>query len=109
MISTGIVRRIDDLGRIVIPKEVRRRMHICEGDPLEIFMNGTVIALKKYNPNPNYHDRFQEIITYMTDDEFIPSEKIVCINRIFEAIENMIKDSETATEDKETSNPNTSR
>lgn len=37
MKATGIVRRIDDLGRIVIPKEIRRTMHIREGDPLEIF------------------------------------------------------------------------
>ena len=37
MKATGIVRRIDDLGRVVIPKEIRRTMHIREGDPLEIF------------------------------------------------------------------------
>ena len=37
MKATGIVRRIDDLGRIVIPKEIRRTMHISEGDPLEIY------------------------------------------------------------------------
>ena len=35
--ATGVVRRIDDLGRIVIPKEIRRTLHIKEGDPLEIF------------------------------------------------------------------------
>ena len=51
MKATGIVRRIDDLGRIVIPKEIRRTMRIHEGDPLEIFTesNGTVI-FKKYSP-----------------------------------------------------------
>lgn len=51
MKATGIVRRIDDLGRIVIPKEIRRTMRIREGDPLEIFTesNGTVI-FKKYSP-----------------------------------------------------------
>ncbi|HPE95981.1 MAG TPA: AbrB/MazE/SpoVT family DNA-binding domain-containing protein, partial [Bacillota bacterium] len=37
MRATGIVRRVDDLGRIVIPKEIRRTMHIREGDPLEIY------------------------------------------------------------------------
>ena len=37
MKATGIVRRIDDLGRVVIPKEIRRTMHMREGDPLEIF------------------------------------------------------------------------
>lgn len=51
MKATGVVRRIDDLGRIVIPKEIRRTLHIKEGDPLEIFTDksGEVI-LKKYSP-----------------------------------------------------------
>jgi len=49
--ATGIVRRIDDLGRVVIPKEIRRTLRIREGDPLEIFTDreGQVI-LKKYSP-----------------------------------------------------------
>ncbi|WP_410512077.1 AbrB/MazE/SpoVT family DNA-binding domain-containing protein [Paenibacillus sp. BR2-3] len=50
MKATGIVRRIDDLGRVVIPKELRRTMGIKEGDPLEIFVSGDQIILKKYNP-----------------------------------------------------------
>ena len=51
MKATGIVRRIDDLGRVVVPKEIRRVLRIREGDPLEIFTNnlGEVI-LKKYSP-----------------------------------------------------------
>lgn len=51
MKATGIVRRIDDLGRIVIPKEIRRTLRIREGDPLEIYTdaNGEVI-FKKYSP-----------------------------------------------------------
>lgn len=51
MKATGIVRRIDDLGRVVIPKEIRRNLRIREGDPLEIFVDreGEVI-LKKYSP-----------------------------------------------------------
>ncbi len=51
MKATGIVRRIDDLGRVVIPKEIRRTLRIREGDPLEIFVDreGEVI-LKKYAP-----------------------------------------------------------
>ncbi|WP_232699024.1 stage V sporulation protein T [Brevibacillus daliensis] len=51
MKATGIVRRIDDLGRVVIPKEIRRTLRIREGDPLEIFVDrdGEVI-LKKYSP-----------------------------------------------------------
>ena len=51
MKATGIVRRIDDLGRVVIPKEIRRTMRIREGDPLEIFTekDGEVV-FKKYSP-----------------------------------------------------------
>ncbi len=49
--ATGIVRRIDDLGRVVIPKEVRRNLRIREGDPLEIYVDrGGQIMLKKYSP-----------------------------------------------------------
>ena len=51
MKATGIVRRIDDLGRIVIPKEIRRAMRIKEGDPLEIFTTSDgEIVLKAFKP-----------------------------------------------------------
>ena len=51
MKATGIVRRIDDLGRVVIPKEIRRTMRIREGDPLEIFTNSDgEVVFKKYSP-----------------------------------------------------------
>lgn len=48
MKSTGIVRRIDDLGRVVIPKEQRRTLGVENGDPLEFFVNGEQIILRKY-------------------------------------------------------------
>ncbi|MBR4123849.1 MAG: AbrB/MazE/SpoVT family DNA-binding domain-containing protein [Clostridia bacterium] len=51
MKATGIVRRIDDLGRVVIPKEIRRTMRIREGDPLEIYTGiGGEVVFKKYSP-----------------------------------------------------------
>ena len=51
MKATGIVRRIDDLGRVVIPKEIRRTLRIKEGESLEIFTDGTGgVVLKKYSP-----------------------------------------------------------
>ncbi len=51
MKATGIVRRIDDLGRVVIPKEIRRTQRIREGDPLEIFTTGAgEVIFKKYSP-----------------------------------------------------------
>ncbi|QCR33161.1 AbrB/MazE/SpoVT family DNA-binding domain-containing protein [Lysinibacillus sp. SGAir0095] len=51
MKSTGIVRKVDELGRVVIPKELRRVLNINEKDPLEIFVEGDKIILKKYQPN----------------------------------------------------------
>ena len=52
MKATGIVRRVDDLGRVVIPKEIRRSMRIREGDPLEIFLNEDgAVVFRKYNPD----------------------------------------------------------
>lgn len=66
MKATGIVRRIDDLGRIVIPKEIRRSFRIREGDPLEIFTDaeGEVI-FKKYSPIgelSNFAGQYAEVI-----------------------------------------------
>lgn len=52
MRTTGIVRRIDDLGRIAIPKEIRRRIGVHEGDPLEIYVEGKdTVCFRKYNNN----------------------------------------------------------
>ena len=49
MKSTGIIRRIDDLGRVVIPKEIRRTLQIHEGDPLELFIQGRAVCFEKYD------------------------------------------------------------
>ena len=70
MKATGIVRRIDDLGRVVIPKEIRRTMRIREGDPLEIFtdQNGEVI-LKKYSPMGemgNFASQYADVLSKAT-------------------------------------------
>ena len=79
MKATGIVRRIDDLGRVVIPKEIRRTLRIREGDPLEIFTDreGEII-LKKYSPIgemgifaiENLEDFFGVWMTFGEDDGF---------------------------------------
>jgi len=50
MKSTGIVRKIDDLGRMVIPIELRKTMSINKKDPMEIFVDGNEIILRKYEP-----------------------------------------------------------
>lgn len=71
MKATGIVRRIDDLGRVVIPKEIRRTLRIREGDPMEIFTDreGEVI-LKKYSPLwelSSFASQFAESISQTLD------------------------------------------
>ncbi|MFD3448314.1 stage V sporulation protein T [Microbacteriaceae bacterium 4G12] len=68
MKATGIVRRIDDLGRVVIPKEIRRTLRIREGDPLEIFVDrdGEVI-LKKYSPISELSDFAKEYTDALYD------------------------------------------
>lgn len=76
MKATGIVRRIDDLGRVVIPKEIRRTLRIREGDPLEIFTDkeGEVI-LKKYSPIGELGD----FATQYADSIHKTSGHITCI------------------------------
>ena len=59
MKATGIVRRIDELGRVVIPKEIRRTLRIREGDPLELFTDRDELMLKKYSPIASI-ERFAE-------------------------------------------------
>lgn len=51
MKSTGIVRKVDELGRIVLPIELRRTLDIAEKDALEIYVDGSSIILKKYQPS----------------------------------------------------------
>ena len=61
MKSTGVIRRIDDLGRIVIPKEIRKNLRIKEGDNLEVFIDNEDIILKKYSMMNKINDLSQEL------------------------------------------------
>ena len=75
MKSTGIIRRIDDLGRIVIPKEIRKNLRIKEGDNLEIYVQNEEIILKKYSMMNKINDLAFEltesIYTFMKHSIFI--------------------------------------
>ena len=67
MKATGIVRRIDDLGRVVIPREVRKNMGIREGDPLEIYTGGKgEVIFKKYSPLGEFAEGMKTIINSLT-------------------------------------------
>ncbi len=86
MKATGIVRRIDDLGRIVIPKEIRRTLRIREGDPLEIFIqNGGEITLKKHSTMgvlSNVVTVYAEILAKTTGHTvcFVDKESVISVN-----------------------------
>lgn len=83
MKATGIVRRIDDLGRVVIPKEIRRTMRIREGDPLEIYTNaGGEVIFKKYSPVgelSSFSSEYAEALTAGTKLGVIICDKERCI------------------------------
>ena len=64
MKSTGIVRKVDELGRIVLPIELRRTLDIAERDSLEIFVSEETIILKKYQPTCIFCDNSKNIFTY---------------------------------------------
>lgn len=69
MKSTGIVRRIDDLGRVVIPKDLRRTLHIREGDPLELFVEGEYVCFRKYNTTELFAEALEDLADLMQDKE----------------------------------------
>lgn len=64
MKSTGIVRKVDELGRVVIPKELRKVLNINEKDPLEIYTDGEQIILKKYNPGCTFCGSMDDLIEF---------------------------------------------
>ena len=64
MQSTGIVRRVDELGRIVLPIELRRTLDITERDSLEIYVDGSSIILKKYQPACIFCDDAKDVVSY---------------------------------------------
>lgn len=77
MKSTGIVRKVDELGRIVIPIELRNQFDIAEKDPIEIFVDGSSIILKKYEKSCFFCGNTKKLSQYK--DKLICNK---CINQI---------------------------
>lgn len=92
MNATGIIRRVDDLGRIVLPKEVRRKVGIREGTPMEIFTSDEGIVLKKYNPENVLSDIAQNLME-TTEDMCVDLglEKTGDIRRHIREIQKLLK------------------
>lgn len=70
MKSTGIIRRMDELGRVVIPIEIRNQFNIVEKDPIEIYVDGSSIVLKKFEPNCIFCGNTKKLLTY--------HDKLIC-------------------------------
>ena len=83
---TGIIRRIDDLGRIVIPKEIRRTMGISEGDPLELFIENNKVIFIKYNTEL-INDIDSLNIKVQNEETLSERDKKDIINKINEILE----------------------
>ena len=64
MKSTGIVRRVDELGRIVLPIELRRTLDIGERETMEIFVEGSSVVLKKYRPTCIFCDSARDVVLF---------------------------------------------
>ena len=70
MKSTGIVRNLDELGRVVIPKEIRKKLNIEQKDPIEIFIEGNSIVLKRYENGCIFCNNSKDLQLY--------KEKLIC-------------------------------
>lgn len=86
MKATGIIRKIDELGRIVIPKEIRKKMKIREGDPLEIYVSEYAeVILKKYAPMREIESLAKELVNAVSDISSFPclvadKQKIIAVS-----------------------------
>ena len=92
MKATGIVRRVDDLGRVVIPKDIRRTLHIQEGDPSDIYIDNDSVTFKRYDPSSEWNrtlNEFKEDVynyfdTYTSEDYKLKKEIGIAIDKIQE-------------------------
>lgn len=96
MKDSGIARRVDQLGRIVLPMEIRKKLKIVEGTLLDLSLEGNVIKLEKYSPLLNFKEYAEDILkecencTYLICDD----NKVIFANKSFKSlIDNQINDS----------------
>jgi stage V sporulation protein T len=95
MRATGILRRVDDLGRVVIPKEIRREMRIREGDPLEVFVdkNEGLVCFQRYDIEKNYLAELKRLSDSIAEQYWSPenSDNLKIINIAIHEIELQLK------------------
>ena len=83
MKATGIVRKVDELGRIVLPKDIRRSLGLKEGTPMEIFINGNMLVLKQYSQLQNFQNQAKlitECLAKTLDCDVVITDLSNCIS-----------------------------
>ena len=95
MKATGVVRRIDDLGRIVIPKEIRRKLGITDGTPMELFTEDKKVIFQKYIPELDFKQSVDDLrkVFYETE-EFFDAETANKIEGHIKALTEILKESD---------------
>lgn len=93
MKATGILRRVDDLGRVVIPKDIRRTMRIKEGEPLEFFVDNDFICLRKYKAEKDFFAEIKSLENNVLNEYCMADnrEEINIIKMAFQEIEYQVK------------------
>ena len=84
MKATGIIRRVDDLGRVVIPKEIRRTLRIREGDPLEIYTEKDAVVFRKYGHDlvGEADSLLENVVCYLDADASCRDEVRLALERV---------------------------
>lgn len=94
MKAIGILRRVDDLGRVVIPKEIRRTLRIHEGDALEIYIDADMVCFKRYCPQGEWQEDLKKIEEEVREHYWMPnseySELAGKLSEHFQEIEDII-------------------
>lgn len=90
MKATGMIRKVDDLGRVVIPKEIRRSMGIKEGEPLEIYLEDDAVIFRRYSYN--LADEVKRVAELIECNCNADSETMADISRMLSTVAELVKD-----------------
>ena len=91
MKATGIIRCIDDLGRIIVPKEIRRTLKIKEGDPFEIFVIDGMVCFKKYSAEDSHKEELTDMVNTIKEEYYHIKNPAQLIKKLEEALD-LLKD-----------------
>ena len=92
MRATGIIRRVDDLGRVVIPREIRRSMGIREGEPMEIYLENDAVMFRRYSYN--LVDEVKRVAELIECNCNADSETMADISRMLSTVAELVKGEE---------------